>query len=553
MSGHLAIVAILTVGFTLASLLAYTAQRIRLPPILGYLLAGYLIGPYSPGFVADLAISEQLAEVGVVLMLFGVGLHFKLEDLIKVKNIALPGAIAQMSVATLLAALIVTSAGWSLSAGLIIGLSVGVASTVVLVRMLSDNRLLNTLQGHIAVGWLVVEDIFTVIILILLPTFAALTTGNAFSIIGILEASFIVILKFALLAFLMFTWGQKIIAYILTDIARSRSQELFTLTVLALVFLVAAGSALIFGTSIALGAFIAGMVIGKTTVRHQAAANALPLKDIFAIIFFLSVGMLFNPIAIVSNFTLFMGIISVILIIKPLTAFLITTTFGYSLKVALTVALALAQIGEFSFILAEEALKLKLLPDEGFDILVACAIISISLNPILFQALDLIESKMKKFRISRRAETIIKHLGKESIVLPRAIVVGYGIVGKEISIALKDLRFAATIIEQNIDTVESLEKQDVIIFGDASDPSILKEAYIEQANYLLITIPDSEKAVTIIHAARDINPSIEIITRIQYASEKPAMEELNVNYVCAETEVSKVFTYLTRQLLQKAR
>lgn len=336
MHSNLQIVLILTFGFALASLLAFIAQRLRLPALLGYMLAGYVIGPYSPGFVADVAISEQLAEIGVILMLFGVGLHFRVEDLIGVKNIALPGAIAQTFFAAATGFLIVFSLGWTFDSSLIIGLSIGVASTVVLVRILTDNNILNTNKGHIAVGWLVVEDIFTVIILILLPTFAAFTSGKDISLMSFAGILLLLAFKFLVLGLFMFKWGHVIVGFLLTHIARLRSQELFTLTILALVFVIAVGSTALFGTSIALGAFIAGMVIGKTNVRHQAAANALPLKDIFVVIFFLSVGMLFNPAAISLNFPLFIGVLAVILLIKPLVAFLITIILGYSLNIALT-------------------------------------------------------------------------------------------------------------------------------------------------------------------------------------------------------------------------
>lgn len=551
MHSNLLIVLLLTIGFALASLFAYVMQRLRLPAILGYLLAGYFIGPFSPGFVADVSVAEQLAEIGVILMLFGVGLHFKIEDLIRVKNIAIPGAIAQTAVATMCAALFVYSLGWSLEAGVIIGLAIGVASTVVLVRILTDNNVLNTPKGHIAVGWLVVEDIFTVIVLILLPTIAALSAGVSFSFISISGSILLIIAKFCVLALFMFTWGHKIIEYILTNIARLRSQELFTLTVLALVFLIATGSAVVFGTSIALGAFIAGMVIGKTNVRHQAAANSLPLKDIFAVVFFLSVGMLFNPMAIVTHFTLFIGIISVILLVKPIVAYVVTLLLGCSLNVALTVAISLAQIGEFSFILAEEAMNLKLIPEEGFDILVACALISISLNPLLFQMIGYIEPILQKFAFltgsKRRTSHKIKEMEKLS---SKVVVIGFGPIGREVAKIAKKMGYAPIIIEQNIDTVSSMEEHLPIIFGDATGSNILKDAHIEDAAYLVITIPDTAKTIKIIHAARHANPKIKIITRIQYLEERPLFEELNVEYTCTEGEALKGFVSLTQQVLK---
>lgn len=557
MHDQLALVVILTIGFALASLLAYLAQRLRLPAILGYLLAGYLIGPYSPGFVANIAIAEQLAEVGIILMLFGVGMHFKLEDLIKVKNVAVPGAVGQTLAATLLATLFVYSVGWSLEAGVIIGLSVGVASTVVLMRVLSDNHLLHTPEGHIAVGWLVVEDIFTVLILILLPAFAVMADGGQLPLLNVLGTIMMALLKFALLIFLMFTWGHRVIAYLLLHVARLRSHELFTLAVLAIILVIAVGSTALFGTSIALGAFIAGMVIAKTTVKHQAAANAVPLKDVFTIIFFLSVGMLFNPMAIVTQPILFIGILSIILVAKPMAAYIITSCLGYSLKVGLTVALALAQIGEFSFILAEEAMNLKLLPDEGFDLLVACALISISLNPILFQMIGSLESKMQRWPLLLRMpcktfkalRTDIE-LKPDGASIPKAVVVGYGPIGKATAKILREAGYVPSIIETNIDTVID-DEEETMIFGDASKVDILADANIQQSRYLLITIPNTEKVIEIIDAARQANPDIRIVARSQYIADKPLLDECRVDYICSETEALQAFLQLLHGLLKR--
>jgi monovalent cation:H+ antiporter-2, CPA2 family len=545
MNHNLELVMILTVGFTLASVLGYLAQRLSLPSILGYLLAGFFIGPYSPGFVANITISEQLAEIGVILMLFGVGLHFKLEDLMNVKQIAIPGAIVQTLAATLVSILIVYGIGWSLEAGLIIGLSVGVASTVVLVRVLSDNHLLDTIEGHIAVGWLIVEDIFTIIILILLPSFAILMQSSSMPYMMIGSEILIALAKFIVLVLLMFTWGHKLVAFALTLVARLRSQELFTLAVLSVVFLIATGSTIIFGTSIALGAFIAGMVVGKTSVKHQAAANALPIKDIFTIIFFLSVGMLFNPAVIMNHFTLFLGLMGVILIVKPLAAFLITIGLGYSLKIALTISLALAQIGEFSFILAEEAMRLKLLPDEGFDILVACALVSISLNPLLFQLIDIVERHIQKTRFFKVIRVNIEKIEKFThLFSPKILVIGLGPIGKEVIYYLNKSGFNPVVIENNIDTTELANNQDsknLIVFGDASQDDILKAVHIETMRLLVITIPDTTKAIEIIRSARSLNPEIRVIMRIQYIAEEVMVEDLGVEYICAERESLRSF------------
>lgn len=390
---NLEIVFILTFGFAFASILGYIAHRIKLSPILGYLLAGYLIGPYSPGFVADVKTSEQLAEIGVILMMFGVGMNFKIEDLVSVRNIAIPGAFGQTLISSLAGAVLIHAIGWSWGTGIIFGLAIGVASTVVMVRVLSDNRLINTPEGHIAVGWLIVEDLITVIILILIPNFSSLIQGKDIPFEDIVGTIGIALLKFLGLAAIMFTFGRKVVAFALSKVILVHSRELFTLTVLALTFLIATGSALIFGTSIALGAFLAGMVIGQTEMRHQALAHSLALKDVFVVIFFLSVGMLFNPMLISEHLLLFSGVLFIILVIKPLTAFLITTALKHPMRTAITISIALAQIGEFSFILAEEAMNFDLMPEEGFDIIVACALVSISINPLIF---TLIKDRLKK-------------------------------------------------------------------------------------------------------------------------------------------------------------
>ncbi len=548
MPHNLLIVGILTIGLALATGLAYIMQRLKLSPILGYLLAGYIIGPYSPGFVADSEVAQQLAEIGIILMLFVVGLHFKLKDLLRVKSIAIPGAVGQTLITALFTTFIVYGMGWSLDSGLIIGLSIGVASTVVLVRILTDNNILNTPQGHIAVGWLVVEDIFTVMILLLLPVFAAFSAGENSSWMDVGSSVIFILSKFCVLALFMFTWGYQIIDFILIKIARLRSQELFTLTMLSLVFLIATGSSVIFGTSIALGAFLAGMVIGKTNVKHQAAANALPLKDTFAVIFFLSVGMLFNPMVIGDHFGLFASILAIILIIKPLIAYSITLSLGYSLNIALTLAVSLAQIGEFSFILAREAIDVHLVTQEVFDLLVVCALISISLNPILFQTIEFLEPLIKKISFFKKSKRSLKMQQKIESFSSKLIVIGFGPIGKEVAKILQEAGQSPIIIEQNIDTVSSMEKNYTIFFGDATESTILKDAHIEEATHLLITIPDTEQTIKIIHTARHLNPHIQIIARAQYIMDKHLLEKLCVQSICTENEALGAFSSLTRQL-----
>jgi len=532
---NLSIVFVLTAGFGVAGILGYITHRLHLSPILGYLLAGYFIGPFSPGYIADLNIAEQLAEIGVVLMLFEVGLHFNLSDLLKVRTIAIPGALIQTFVAAVFSAWLIQYIGWPLESGIVIGLCVGVASTLVLVRMLVDNNLLNTTQGHISIGWLIVEDLLTVGVLILLPIIAVILNEPEFSYSKILSSIALMVLRFALLALIMFTLVSRFALYALTKIARTRSHELFTLGVLAIIFGIATSSAVVFGTSIALGAFIAGMVIGQTEVRHQASANSLAMKDAFVVLFFLTVGMLFNPHAIVENFATFSGVLFIILIIKPLTAFLIVAVLRYPVRTAFTVAIALAQIGEFSFILAEEALKFKFLPDDGFDIIVACALVSICLNPLLFKLID----PLSRY-FSIRGEAKLPSEAQESE--HKAVLIGFGPIGQSVYEVLERIGFATLIIEQNIDTVQSLrlgEKH--AIFGDAGSVEILHQAKLETASLLVITTPEIQATLTIIKLARILNPDIPIVVRVRFMNDEPKLADLNVDYVCCEREAIKAY------------
>ncbi len=384
-SYDLKIVLLLAVGFTLAGLFGYFALRLKVSPILGYLLVGYLVGPYSPGFVADVEISEQLAEIGVILMMFGVGLNFKVQDLMKVKRIAIPGAIGQTFLSAAICALLVYFFGWPLKTGIILGLAISVASTVVLFRMLGENQLMNTQEGHIAAGWLIVEDIITVIVLLLLPGIAEILNLEVFSLRDFAFSISLVIVKFVILFLILATLSKRVVTFLLSKVVNTRSHELFTVSVLALVFLIATGTTLFFGISIALGAFIAGMVIRRTRVHHKVFLHSLPMKDAFIVIFFMSAGMLFNPVVIIENFPLFISVLGVIILIKPVIAFIITIFLNYSYKTAFVISAALTQIGEFSFILSEQAMKFGLIPNAAYDIVVACALISIALNPLIFK------------------------------------------------------------------------------------------------------------------------------------------------------------------------
>lgn len=545
---------ILAVGFSAALVLGYLTHRLHLSPIVGYLLAGFLVGPHSPGFVADARIAGQLAEVGVILLMFGVGLHFDLKDLLAVKRIALPGAIGQSLVATLLAVLIGLAFGMTLGAGLVLGLGVAVASTVVLMRVLVDNDLLDTPHGHVAVGWLIVEDLFTVLVLVLLPAIAASGGGGAGSSagssgLGLLAAFGLAVAKLALLAVLVMLAGRRLVPWIMAHVARSRSRELFTLTVLVLAIAIATGSAVFFGASVALGAFLAGMVVGKSELSHQAAADVLPMRDAFAVLFFISVGMLFDPKFVLANPALVLAILAVILLAKPLIACLIVIALGYSVRTALVVAIGLAQIGEFSFILARQAQLFKVLPPDGYSVLVACALISITLNPLLFRGLNPLEHwlqrrprlwRMLNYRAERKGRDVnrkTRELIERQVGTAQAIVIGYGPVGRKVAELLRDSNVAPVIVDMNVDTISGLAAEgQPAVYGDGSRPDILKASGIAKAKYLLITLPDLTSTIAVITSAKQLNPRIRILTRARYLGAQAMLEGLGVAAISYEEE-----------------
>lgn len=531
-SHHLEIVLILTIGFTLASILGYLCEKCKISPILGYLLSGYCIGPFFPGFVANLQIAEQLAEVGVVLMMFGVGLQFKWRDLAKVRHIAVPGALGQTFTATVTTVLAVHMIGGSWTAGLLIGLAICVSSTVLLVRVLIEQNLLSTPQGSIAVGWTIVEDIVTVFVLILIPAFVVPFSNHVLLWSSLFATIGIIVFKFLFLIVLMFTIGSRIINYFLSLVARTRSHELFTLSVLASTLLIATGSSVFFGTSIALGAFIAGMVIGQTVLKHQASAYASPLKDAFLVIFFLSVGMIFNPFAIHANLSLFITLLTVILIVKPLAAFIIVTLFRYPFKTAFTIALALAQIGEFSFILMEEALKFKLVSDEAYDVIVACALVSISLNPLLFRFFN------KQLNQEEPVNQVISNeLYCEEEGETTAVLIGFGSSGRQIIKGLTDINLKPIIIDQNVDAVSELVEENFEAFyGDASVPRMLEIGYLESAKILIINHLHIDHLEPVVKAARQLQPLLPIFVRVRSLEDKKILKEYGIDRVYSDEE-----------------
>ena len=535
MPHDLTLILTLTGGLTSALILGLITQKLRLSPIVGYLLAGVLVGPFTPGFVADAHIAEQFAELGVILLMFGVGLHFHLSDLLAVRKVAVPGALVQIAVATGLGVLLTRALGWSLGAGLVFGLAISVASTVVLLRVLSDAGVLHTGGGHVAVGWLIVEDLFTVLVLVLLPVFAEQHGGAGDDRGSVAWAVVKAVLQIAGLCVFTLVLGQRLIVRLLNAVAQTRSRELFTLAVLVLALGIAVGSAQLFGASMALGAFLAGMVVGQSDFSARAASEALPMRDAFAVLFFVSVGMLLDPRGLVEQPTLVLGALGIVLIGKSLAAFLVVRLLRYPVATALLVALALAQIGEFSFILASLGHKLGLLPSSATNVLVAAAVISITLNPLLFRSLQPLAKKLSSAPIQPPEESLRRHDDPGG----RAIVVGYGHVGKTICTLLREHQIEPTIIELNHATVASLRAAGhAAVYGDATQQSVLEAAGAENAGSLIFAASGTPP-LEVIQIAKRINPKLEILARSMYLSETVAARAAGADVVVtAEAEVA---------------
>lgn len=531
----LSLVATIATAFTAAWLLGLLAQRIGLSPIVGYLVAGVVIGPSTPGFVGDPHLAHQLAEIGVILLMFDVGLHFSIKELMAVKGVAIPGAVGQSLVATILGVVIFSAFGYSMLSGAILGMAIAVASTVVLMRVLIDAQSLQSPQGHIAVGWLLVEDVFTVVFLVLIP----LLRSDSSDGMGIWASLGWALLKLAVLVAIVMLAGSRFIPRMLVHVAKLRSRELFTLTVLVLSIAVAAGSYFFFGASMALGAFLAGMVVAQSPVSHQAAADALPMRDTFAVLFFVSAGMLFDPMFLIQEPLMILAALAIILVAKPLTALVIVAALGYSARTALTVAVGLAQIGEFSFVLAELAIVHSLIPEEGRSVLVAAAILSIAMNPFIFRTIPAVEEWLKARPklwnlLNAQAERKVhaaNALVDDSAPIPSeverpvAIVVGYGPVGRSVDRLLRDSGLFTVIIEMNLDTVIELKHEGrTAIFGDATREAILKQAGVERASHLVVALPHSSQRNAVVTVARYMNPHLRILVRAHYLSERETLE-----------------------------
>ena len=511
------------------------ALRLRLPALVGYLAAGVLIGPATPGFVADVALSSQLAEIGVMLLMFGVGLHFSIKDLMEVRRIALPGAILQIVVATAMGIALAHWWGWSLGAGLVFGFALSVASTVVLLRALEDLGILDSLNGRIAVGWLVVEDLVTVLMLVMLPALSGVLGGVGSGAgkggggggLALWQTLAITLGQVGAFVAFMLIVGRKLFPWLLWRVAKTGSREMFTLCVIAAAVGIAYGSSAIFGVSFALGAFFAGMVLRESELSHRAAEESLPLRDAFSVLFFVSVGMLFDPMVLVNSPLQVAAVVAIIIFGKSLAAFALVLLLRYPLNTALTVSASLAQIGEFSFILAGMGMQLKLLPAEGQSLILAGAIISIAVNPLLFKAIAPLQrwigSNSSLARSMERSDdplALLPMSTDHAKLSGQVVLVGYGRVGRLIARDLGARGVHFVVAEQNRERVEELRSQGVAaVAGDAGEAAVLIQAHVARAAMLVVATPDTVRVRAMIEVARALNPGIRIVLRSHSAGE----------------------------------
>lgn len=555
MEHNITLITTIAAGFGLALIFGFIAEKLKTPALVGYLLAGIAISPATPGFVADIGIASQLSEIGVMLLMFGVGLHFSLDDLLAVKRIALPGAIVQMTVATILGMTLAAWWDWSLGAGLVLGLSLSCASTVVLLKALESHGYLETMNGRIAVGWLIVEDLVTVLILVLLPSFATMLGGtNAAESASNplwLTIGHTLLLVSAFIA-LMLIAGRRVLPWLLWQVARTGSRELFTLAVIAVAICIAYGAAALFNVSFALGAFFAGMVMRESKFSHRAAEESLPLRDAFAVLFFVSVGMLFDPAVLIEEPLRVLGVVAIIIVGKSMAAMLLVLILRYPLNTSLIVAASLGQIGEFSFILAGLGLSLGLMPAEGMSLILAGALISIAFNPIAFAVIAPFRNWiLKHSALARKFENRDDPYAELPMTTERkflegqVVLVGYGHVGERIGQALKQKDIPYVVAEQNRELVQDLRKQGInAVSGDATDPSVLIQAHITDAAMLVIAIPDLLNVRQMIDTARTLNPEIEIVLHSRNEDETKLLREDEAGTVFfSEEELAKNMTH----------
>ncbi|EPU3936249.1 YbaL family putative K(+) efflux transporter [Morganella sp. GD04133] len=535
-------------GLVLAYLLGMLAQRLKISPLVGYLAAGVLAGPFTPGFVADASLAPELAEIGVILLMFGVGLHFSLKDLLAVKNIAIPGAICQIAVATILGLGLSGLFGWGLFTGIVFGLSLSTASTVVLLRALEERQLIESQRGQIAIGWLIVEDLAMVLTLVLLPAAASIINNpeSSASTSELLMSLGVTIGKVVAFILIMIFIGRRVIPWLLAKTAATGSRELFTLAVLVLALGIAYAAVALFDASFALGAFFAGMVLNESELSHRAAQDTLPLRDAFAVLFFVSVGMLFDPMVLINHPLGVLGVLAIIIIGKSAAALLLVRMFGHNRRTALTVAVSLAQIGEFAFILAGMGVTLEVLNRQANDLILAGAIVSIMLNPVLFTLLDRYLDKTETPEEQQEEETLEEITQVPVNICGHTIIVGYGRVGAMLADKLHNKGYPVVVVEDTRARFEELaERGYPSVMGNAVAQDVLDLARADCASALLLTIPNGYEAGEIVAKARAMNAHMTIIVRAHYDDERTYIMERGANrVVIGEFEIARAMSSL---------
>ena len=551
MPHDISLIATVAAGFGLALVFGFIAARLRMPPLVGYLLAGIVISPATPGFVADVELAGQLAEIGVMLLMFGVGLHFSIEDLLAVRRIALPGAIAQIAVAVALGMGTALLWGWNWPGALVFGLCLSVASTVVLLRALESRGILESINGRIAVGWLVVEDLVMVLVLVLLPALGDMLTAGpeaGTSMHDLWSALGFTLAKVAAFVALMLVAGRRVFPAVLWWVARTGSRELFTLCVIAAAIGVAFGAAELFDVSFALGAFFAGMMLRESEFSHRAADESLPLRDAFAVLFFVSVGMLFDPAVIWQQPGKLLAVVAIIMVGKTIAALVIVLLFRYPLNTALTVGASLAQIGEFSFILASLGVTMGVMPEEGQSLVLAGALVSIAANAATFATIEPVRAwVLKRSALARRLEQREDPLAQlpmtvdQALLTQQVVLVGYGRVGRHIAKILREQKLPFVVAEQNREIVERLRKEGIpAVSGDAATPEVLIQAHVARAAMLIIALPDTLQVRRMVEISRLLNPEIEVVVRSHNEDEAHMMRNENLGTIfVGEQELAK--------------
>jgi CPA2 family monovalent cation:H+ antiporter-2 len=561
MDHHVPLIATIAAALGLALLLGFVAARAKLPALVGYLVAGIVIGPYTPGFVADISLASQLAEIGVMLLMFGVGLHFSLGDLMAVRKIAVPGAVVQMAAATVMGGGMALWWGWSPAAALVFGISLSVASTVVLLRALESLGILETFNGRIAVGWLVVEDLAMVLVLVLLPPVAEVLSGKGGASARDVSLSIgTTLLQVSLFVGLMLAVGRRLFPWLLWQVQKVGSRELFTLCVVAAAVSIAWGATKIFGVSFALGAFFAGMVLRESQFSHRAAEETLPLRDAFAVLFFVSVGMLFNPMVLLEQPLRVLAVVAIIVLGKSIAAAVLVLLLRYPLNTALTVSASLAQIGEFSFILVGLGAALGVMPAEAQSLVVAGALISIAANPFVFRAIGpvqrwLLQRSQLARDLNARDDPLAElPLSTDQKYLARQVVlVGYGRVGRHMAAALREAGVPYVVADQNREVVERLRAEGVpAVVGDAAQPEVLIQAHVARAAMLVVATPDTLGVRQMAQAARLLNPGIEIVVRSHNEEEARRLQhEVTGTVFLGERELAQAMTrYVVERFAQ---